>query len=258
MKTYFQEPNLLSLRVSVVIPAYNAAATISAAIASVLAQTIKPYQIIVVDDGSTDNTTDIAIQHAGVFVLTQKENAGPSAARNTGWDAATGDIVAFLDADDTWKPEKQEAIINVFSADNELQLLGHSYEVAGIPANNNSNQLSPKSYLSILLRNPYQPSCMAVRNSLNIRFDETYRYCEDHEFAIRVAHLYPCGFLDTPLTILGRPQLSQGGASGNRWKMRKGELRLYTSIYRHSILCLPFIPLLWIFSLMKMVVRTVR
>lgn len=258
MKTYFQEPNLLSLKVSVVIPAYNAAETIAAAINSVFLQTVKPYEVIVVDDGSKDNSTDIAGQFAGVFVLTQKENAGPSAARNKGWNAATGDIIAFLDADDTWVPDKLEEILKVFSKNKDIQLLGHSYAVAGKPPKSHSDVLSSKSYTSILLRNPYQPSCMAVQNSIETRFDETYRYCEDHEFAIRVAHLHQCAFLDTPLTILGRPQLSKGGASGNIWKMRKGELRLYTSIHRHSSLYIPFIPILWIYSLLKMAIRVIR
>ena len=93
--------------VSVVIAAYNAAATLSAAIDSVLAQTRPVDQIIVVDDGSTDTTADIARSYGDAVTLIQQPNAGPAAARNAGIAAAVGTWIAFLDADDQWHPHKQ-------------------------------------------------------------------------------------------------------------------------------------------------------
>lgn len=247
------------MRISVVIPAYNAAGTIGAAIESCLRQTLPPYQVIVVDDGSTDSTSEIAIQYKGVFVITSDKNSGPSAARNIGIGAATGDIVAFLDSDDIWLPEKLSVLHKLFSDHPDVQYLGHPYL---LPGHSNtaaySNELRPVSYLSVLLRNPYQPSCLAIRRGLLLRFDESYRYCEDHELSIRVAHAYKIHWLDTPLTQLGRPQLSTGGASGNMWKMRSGELRLYSSIYRHNLLFIPLIPFLWIFSIAKMLYRLIK
>lgn len=239
------------------IPAYNAAHSLKKAIDSCMEQSLKPYEIIVVNDTSTDNTSDIAMQYQGVQVITLIENSGPSKARNAGWDAATGDIVAFLDADDSWKKDKLEQISHVFASNTNIQLLGHDYEISGHTTDNtHSKSVQQKSYTSILLKNPFQPSCMAIRRKMSLRFDETYRYCEDHELAIRIASKqYGCYWYDAPLTILGRPQLSKGGASGNIWKMRKGELRLYTSIYKHNALYLPLIPLLWMYSLCKMAYR---
>lgn len=239
------------------IPAYNAAHSINKAIDSCMQQTLKPYEIIVVNDASADDTGDIAIQYKGVLVITLNNNSGPSIARNIGWDAANGEVVAFLDADDSWKEDKLQQISNVFTANKDIQLLGHDYEIAGHSSNNiHSNNVQQKSYTSILLKNPFQPSCMAIRRDIPLRFDETYRYCEDHELTIRIASKqYGCYWYDAPLTILGRPQLSKGGASGDIWKMRKGELRLYTSIYKHNALYLPLIPLLWMYSLCKMAYR---
>jgi glycosyltransferase involved in cell wall biosynthesis len=94
------------MRISVIIPTYNAAAYIERAIQSVLAQSRPADEIIVVDDGSSDNTADILKKYQNQIISIRQPNAGVSAARNTGIRAATGDWIAFLDADDEWLPEK--------------------------------------------------------------------------------------------------------------------------------------------------------
>jgi len=109
-------------QVSTIIPAYNAARFVHFAIESAMAQTHRPLEIIVVDDGSTDNTAEVAAQYP-VQVLRQ-ENAGPGGARNTGVWAASGEWLAFLDHDDTWHPEKtsrqlaiaEDGVAAIFSA----------------------------------------------------------------------------------------------------------------------------------------------
>ena len=96
------------IRYSVVIPAYNAAAFIGNAIESVLAQTCKPLEVIVVDDGSSDNTPAIVESYGDPVRLIRQTNSGPGAARNHGVRLATGDFIGLLDADDTWLPDKIE------------------------------------------------------------------------------------------------------------------------------------------------------
>ncbi len=96
----------MSITVSAVIPAYNAAKYVERAIESVLAQTRKADEIIVVDDGSTDNTADVVRQFGDKVKFIRQENAGASVARNTGIEAATSEWISFLDADDEWLPEK--------------------------------------------------------------------------------------------------------------------------------------------------------
>lgn len=91
--------------VSVVIPAYNSERYIGGAIESVLAQTYAPVETIVVDDGSSDETREMAAAYTGVTVIAQ-DNSGPSAARNRGFAAAAGELVAFHDSDDTMTPDK--------------------------------------------------------------------------------------------------------------------------------------------------------
>lgn len=93
--------------ITVVIPAYNAERYLEETLASVRAQTFSDYEILVIDDGSSDRTTEIAAGFSGVTLLLQK-NQGAAAARNTGIRAANGTYVAFLDADDIWFPSKLE------------------------------------------------------------------------------------------------------------------------------------------------------
>ena len=94
--------------VSAIIPAYNAAAFVGAAIDSALAQTHPACEIIVVDDGSSDDTSAIVARYAAPVRLIRQANAGPGAARNRAAREARGDWLAMLDADDTWLPHKLE------------------------------------------------------------------------------------------------------------------------------------------------------
>lgn len=94
------------LRSSVIIPVYNGAPYLAAAIKSVLAQTCPPAEIIVVDDGSTDDSAAVAQVYAPRVQCVRQTQQGPAAARNAGIDLATGDVLAFLDADDLWLPDK--------------------------------------------------------------------------------------------------------------------------------------------------------
>jgi Glycosyltransferase like family 2 len=102
--------------VSVVIPAYNAEATIDDTLRSVRSQTHRDLEIIVVDDGSTDRTTSVVKAHAAVdrrVTLIAQENAGVAAARNVGWRSARSAFIAFVDADDLWAPSKIERQLDV-------------------------------------------------------------------------------------------------------------------------------------------------
>jgi glycosyltransferase involved in cell wall biosynthesis len=106
----------VSADVSVVIPAFNARSFIADALDSVLAQTLPPRQVIVVDDGSLDGTADVVRRYAPRVTLLRQDNAGNAAARNRGVEAADGMRLAFLDADDTWcaadKLEHQSAALD--------------------------------------------------------------------------------------------------------------------------------------------------
>ena len=108
--------------VSVVVPAYNASRTIPATVASIETQTVRPLEILVVDDGSTDDTAEVArsIGAPDLRVITQA-NAGHAAARNTGITEARGRYVAFLDADDLWLPDKLERQLGEIQGDPSIR-----------------------------------------------------------------------------------------------------------------------------------------
>ena len=118
------------LNLSVVIPLYNKAPYIERAIRSVLAQTFQDFEIIVVDDGSTDNSPEIVKSISDSRIrLIQQENAGVSAARNKGiWEAKT-DLIAFLDADDAWKPKFLETILRLRKKFPEAGAYATAYEI---------------------------------------------------------------------------------------------------------------------------------
>jgi len=117
--------------VSVVIPVFNGASYIARAVDSVLAQTCKDFEIIIVDDGSTDDTQAVLAQlsqMSGLICLNQ-ENAGPAQARNVGIKSATGENIAFLDCDDIWFPEKLEAQLAILRGKTQPGLVHSNYEV---------------------------------------------------------------------------------------------------------------------------------
>jgi glycosyltransferase involved in cell wall biosynthesis len=109
-------------RISCVIPVFNGARFLSEALASVYAQTVAPFEIIVVDDGSSDATPEVAERHRERITYLCQENAGPAAARNRGIALAKGELIAFLDADDLWLADKLERQTARFAARPELEI----------------------------------------------------------------------------------------------------------------------------------------
>ena len=113
---------------SVIIPAYNSAATLARAVESVFAQSWPAHEIIVIDDGSTDNTLQVARKFGDKVRVIQQANAGVSTARNRGVEAATGDWLAFLDADDWYYPDRLRWHAEWIARDAGLDFLTGDYE----------------------------------------------------------------------------------------------------------------------------------
>ena len=113
--------------VSVIIPAYNGEAYIGKAIASIVAQTHTHYEIIVVDDGSTDRTAEIVSQYNTIYLF--QNNQGVAQARNRGLEEATGDYIAFLDQDDFFLPEKLALQVSLMESQPDLALVNSGWNI---------------------------------------------------------------------------------------------------------------------------------
>ena len=109
--------------VSVIIPSYNSSRYLSQAIESVLAQSYKEFEIIVVDDGSTDNTRKAVEKFKDNVIYLYKSNGGPASARNLGISKSIGEYIAFLDADDYWLPKKLKTQIDFIKKHEEFALI---------------------------------------------------------------------------------------------------------------------------------------
>ena len=161
------------MKVSVVIPSYNYGNLVESSIRSVLDQTRPPYEIIVVDDGSTDNTRQVLDKYSDRIRYIYQENAGPSAARNSGIKASRGEYIAFLDSDDVWLPYKLEKQMEVFEEDAETGMVFTYVEHADIDGNSIwidefENDWRGCITDKLLLR-PINPSSVVVKKSV---FDE--------------------------------------------------------------------------------------
>ena len=115
------------IRISAVIPAYNCELYIARAIESVLSQTCSVDEIIIIDDGSADNTAEVVKRYGETIHYIHQQNAGASAARNTGIQSATGNWIAFLDADDEWIPERVQLQVQLLERNPELAWVSGNY-----------------------------------------------------------------------------------------------------------------------------------
>jgi glycosyltransferase involved in cell wall biosynthesis len=245
---------------SVVIPAYNATNTIVASVASCLNQTLPPHEIIVVNDASTDNTLALLHQNFGdaIQVISLSENSGPSAARNAGLALASGKYIAFQDADDIWHREKLACIDRVLQKHPNIRFLFHPYTLSSVTFDVDETLLQPKGFSiwKVLLSNPIGTPCVIMRRDSGIRFNEQLHYMEDYELFLREAAKHGVYRIDAPFTRLGRPILSSGGQSSNRWRMRVGEMRAWWSFVKHNPAYLIALPFLILFSLAKHLVKS--
>jgi glycosyltransferase involved in cell wall biosynthesis len=212
------------MKISVVIPAYNVAAYIERAIQSVLNQTRWADEIIVVDDGSKDNTADVVGQFADKVKLIRQANAGVSAARNAGVCAATGDWIAFLDADDQWLPDFLKLQSELLSRGPQLVWSAANYMTCY--DNRQAAEIEPAVAERLLGGNDYFDdyfaAClngfigcsdtMIIKKEVLLEaglFPVHLRITEDIDLWWRIAYRYPqIGYIPQPLAVyyLATPQ----------------------------------------------------
>jgi glycosyltransferase involved in cell wall biosynthesis len=215
---------------SVVIPAYNYGAYIAEAIDSALAQTARGVEVVVVDDGSTDDTAAVLERYEGRVRVHRQVNSGVSVARNVGARLARGRYVAFLDADNRLRPTFVERCTAALDA---TPSAGFAYtQLAHFGADELTTSLSPYALEQLLSTNMIDV-CSLVRRDLVVRygFDEGHRtFLEDWDFWLTLAsHGWGGVLVDEPLVEYRRHGAS-ATATRSHYRARRGRLRI---LWRH-------------------------
>ena len=194
--------------VSVVIPTFDRARVLPRALESVMAQSRPPTEVIVVDDGSTDDTAELVADRFPTTRLIRQENRGVSAARNRGIEAAAGEWIALLDSDDEWRPEKLEKQLYALQAQPELRIC-HTDEIWIRRGKRvNPRQIHAKHggwiFRQCLPLCAMSPSSIVIHRSVFEEvglFDEQLPACEDYDLWLRICHRYPVLLVDEPLVV---------------------------------------------------------
>jgi glycosyltransferase involved in cell wall biosynthesis len=200
------------MEVSVIIPTYNSACFLTDAIDSVLAQTLKDFEVIVIDDGSTDETESMMQKYGSAVRYIRQENRGVALTRNRGIDQSRGKHVAFLDADDVWLPHKLERQLAALSSRKDFRACYSAFSVAddnlrSIAVNRSDRRGSALEDLLLRGNVVATPSTVVCERSLLELaggFDPVMSQCADWDMWVRLAALTEFLYLDEVLATYRR------------------------------------------------------
>jgi glycosyltransferase involved in cell wall biosynthesis len=253
---------MTSFSFSVVIPAYNASQTIARAMFSVRSQTMTPLEVIVVDDGSADDTSDIVLDFICRYRLSNwrlihQRNGGPARARDVAIRGARASHIALLDADDTWLPDKLSCYMIALTT-HYFDILGESLQSRD--ENGGCEVIDPRV---MLFKNQYFTSTVVFSRDVYIEiggFDLNQRYSEDYKLWLTFAWRGKrCGKIGKKLsyyrTDIDGPYL---GLSSHKWRMQKSELENFSWLRSSRLAPAVWCFLAQVFSLLKFLLRVVR
>lgn len=196
------------VEVSVIIPTYNRGWILKESIDSVFSQTFDAYELIVVDDGSDDNTSEILDSYGNKLRIIRQANQGVSAARNRGIIASSGEFIALLDSDDLWLPEKLDRQMSFFR-NNPDAVICQTQEI-WIRNGKKVNPCKHHKKLSGMIFEPSLNLCLVSPSAVMFKrelldmvgfFDESFPACEDYDLWLRVSLAYPVYLIDEALII---------------------------------------------------------
>lgn len=258
-------------KVSIIIPVYNAQNTIIKALISVKEQSFSHYEIIIVNDGSSDSTDEQIlsfIKTNGELNITyiKQENRGVASARNVGLRRATGEYIAFLDADDFWLSEKLDIQVKLLDSHKDIFLCGTMFD----GFNANIKRLLPTDIVNVyvvtfknqLVKNYFQPSTVLFRKCVLQTcgyFIEGMTHAEEGLFFYKIVYKYKCVLLNNNLLVYGNGKqlFGHSGLSSDLWKMEKGELYNYWYLSNKNIITKRRYYILITISIMKFLRRLI-
>jgi len=230
------------VKISVIIPTFNRAHTLKRCLDSVLNQTYPPTEIIVVDDGSTDNTEELLKDYEGKIIVHKIENSGVSAARNYAIERCSGDWLALLDSDDEWLPNRLQEQVDYLKIFPNIKLV-HGEEIWV----RNGKRVNPKKihkksggyiYQNCLPLCCISPSASLLKKEVLEEFggfDESFPVCEDYDLWLKITSKYEVGFIKTPIiTKYGghEDQLSRKYFAMDLWRVRSMKRMLNSELMK--------------------------
>jgi glycosyltransferase involved in cell wall biosynthesis len=250
--------NIFQAPVSVIIPCYRCTDTIDRTVTSVVNQTVKPVEVILVDDGSPDETPAalkrLQQEHGEdwINVIALGKNSGVSVARNVGWEAATGEYVAFLDADDAWHSDKIAVQYDWMKAHPTVMLSGHPVVVKPKELNTEMPPAEIRaqsiSKYRLLFSNVFALSSLMVKRNCPIRFDPTLRYSQDYYFSLKlILQENQAVLLNYPIGYRFNAPYGESGLTQKLKALEMDELAIYRKIWKAKYIpvILYFILCLW-------------
>lgn len=256
-----------SSTISVVVPCYKSELYISRALDSIVAQSFKPYEVILVDDFSDSESVAtlrrIIIKYQEeltISLVVLDKNKGVGSARNIGWNKAKGEFIAFLDSDDSWHPKKLEIQNFFLSSHKYVDLVGslsdrHCEYAPPLMQEYDDCKFTEVKFNELLHGNPMHISSVMVRSRVPIRFSDNQRYMEDHRFLLELSAnnfcIYKC---QNNFSTHFKFPYGDFGLSSSLWLMEKHEIINFFWIYQRGFISI--LPLL--FALFYSVVRFAR
>ncbi len=197
-----------SCAVSVIIPTYNRATVLEEAVESVLNQTFRNFELLIIDDGSTDHTPQIVEKYRDKIKYLFQINKGPAAARNFGIQNSEGNFICFLDSDDRWLKNKLDVQVDLIRSDPDIKIC-YTDEIwmrHGVRVNQKHvhRKYSGWIYQKCLPLCIISPSSVMIHREVFDRvgfFDESLIVCEDYDLWLRISRVYPITFIPEPLII---------------------------------------------------------
>ena len=256
--------NLGKVPVSVIIPCYRCADTIKRALDSVIAQTLPPEEIILIDDFSNDDGVTLAAldqlgqghQKTSIKIVRLDKNSGPGSARNAGWKEASQPYLAFLDADDSWHLQKLEIQYQWMAAHSDIVLSGHQSikisENVALPELPESLVARRVNKYSLLFSNRFPTRSVMVKREVSYRFLPEKRYAEDYLLWLTIVfNGQPACFLNSPMAYSFKEDFGDEGLTGNLWETQLGVLDTYHRVFSAGFISIFMLTLVSGFSFLK-------
>jgi glycosyltransferase involved in cell wall biosynthesis len=251
--------------VSVVIPMHNSSSTIERALRSVFDQTLPAQEVIAVDDASTDDTCAVVERLATnsptpIRLIRLTKNLGAGVTRNTGWDVAQGELIAFLDADDAWHPRKLEVQVEAMNVHPSTVMSCHRHRFSS--TDEWTSVRAPRRHMvglrAFLFKNRCSTPSVMVRRGVTKRFGDG-SHSEDYLLWMRIVAAHgSCLKIDAPLVHCLNPAFGGGGLSGQVFAMERAELAGYRALRRDGAISLTMLVVASVWSIAKFMIRLAR